>query len=86
MSHDIYGLCCRYQGKVVKITERCGRTHIGKITRVTPNRVYIEPVGGRGLGGYGYGFYGYPGYGYGFGFSLALGAIVGIALAGLFFW
>jgi hypothetical protein len=84
----MYGLCCRYQGKTVRIREHNGREHVGRIARVSPNRVYIEPVGGRGrLGGYGYGFDGRGyGYGYGFGYGIALGAIAGIALAGLFFW
>ncbi|KAA0546727.1 hypothetical protein FZW96_15450 [Bacillus sp. BGMRC 2118] len=80
----MYGLCCKYQGKVVRIREHNGREHIGRISRVSPNRVFIEPTGPRG--GFGYGFYGggyYRGYG---AYSLALGAIAGIALAGLFFW
>ncbi|MBM6618148.1 hypothetical protein [Bacillus suaedaesalsae] len=79
----MYGLCCQYQGKVVRIREHNGREHIGRITRVSPNRVYIESNGPRG--GFGYGFYG-GGYYRGYGYSLALGAIAGIALAGLFFW
>jgi hypothetical protein len=95
MSQDMYGLCCRYEGKVVRINEHGGRVHMGRITRVSPNRVYIQPMGPRGgLGGYGYGFGGYGGYGgfggyggYGYGgYGIALGAIAGIALAGLFFW
>ncbi|MBM7659683.1 hypothetical protein JOC85_000450 [Bacillus mesophilus] len=85
MSHDIYGLCCRYQGKVVKIREHTGRVHVGKITRVTKTHVYIQPAGG-GLGGLGYGFYGGWGWRPGVGYGLALGAITGLALAGLFFW
>ncbi|WP_246938510.1 hypothetical protein [Bacillus pinisoli] len=88
MSHDIYGLCCRYQGKVVKINEHNGRVHYGRITRVSRNNVYLEPIGSRGgLGGYGYWGYGYGyGYGYGGGYRVALGVIAGVALAGLFFW
>ncbi|MFZ3589595.1 hypothetical protein ACOI1C_09990 [Bacillus sp. DJP31] len=99
MSQDMYGMCCRYQGKTVRINEHNGRNHVGLITRVSRDRVFIEPASQRGgLGGYGYGFYGgryggygggyggrYGGYGYG-GYGVALGAIAGIALAGLFFW
>jgi hypothetical protein len=90
MSQDMYGLCCRYQGKMVRIHEHGGRQHVGRITSVSRNRVYIEPVGPRG--GFGYGFGGYGGYGGGYGYGgyggygVALGAIAGIALAGLFFW
>ncbi|MFD1735488.1 hypothetical protein ACFSCX_02825 [Bacillus salitolerans] len=85
MSQDIYGLCCRYQGKVVRINDRNGRVHVGRITRVTRSHVYITPAGRPGAGGYGYGFYG-AGYGWGAGYGLALGVITGIALAGLFWW
>lgn len=83
MSQNIYGLCCRYQGKVVRIREHNGREHVGRITRVSPNRVYIEPYGQRGGFGYGY-FGGY--YGSGYGYSIALSFIAGVALGGLFFW
>jgi hypothetical protein len=81
-----YDVCCRYRGRVVRINDKFGNIHVGRITRVTPNKVYIAPVrgGGRNLGGFGLGFYGYPGWGWGFGIALA--AIAGIALAGLFFW
>ncbi len=84
----MYGLCCQYHGKIVKISDRSGRIHIGRITRVSTNRVYIEPIGSAGgLGGFGYGYYGGYGYRrYGVGYAIALGAIAGIALAGLFFW
>ncbi|WP_456275800.1 hypothetical protein [Bacillus sp. AK128] len=86
MSHDMYGLCCRYQGKLVRINEHGGRVHVGRIQRVTRTHVFIEPVGTRGGLGYGY-WGGYGGYGYGgYGYSLALGAIAGLALAGAFFW
>ncbi|KIL45378.1 hypothetical protein [Jeotgalibacillus soli] len=81
---NVYNLCCRYQGKVVRIQDRNGRVHVGEITRVSRDRVWIRPV--RNQGGYGYGWYGY-GYGYGgFGYGIALGAITGIALAAALFW
>lgn len=85
MTQDMYGLCCRYNGKVVKINERNGRVHHGRITRVSRSHVYIQPVGGRGPGGLGYWGWG-PGWGWGAGYGVALGAITGIALAGLFLW
>lgn len=89
MAHaDYYELCCRHHGRVVRINDRHGNTHTGRITRVTRSKVYIDPVGQRrNLGGFGYGFYGYGPYGYGgYGYGIALGAITGLALAGLFFW
>jgi hypothetical protein len=82
MSQHYYDLCCRYNGKVVRINDRSGRVHVGKICRVTRNKVFIEPMMRRG--GYGYGYYG--GYGYGYPYGIGLGLITGIALAGLFFW
>ncbi|KKI88666.1 hypothetical protein WQ54_29550 [Bacillus sp. SA1-12] len=85
MSQHYYGLCCRYNGKVVRIHERNGRVHVGRICRVTPNKVFIEPM--RQRSGYGLGFYGGYGYGgYGYPYGIGLGFITGIALAGLFFW
>lgn len=41
-----YHLCKNHQGKVVRITERGGRVHVGRITRVTRDRVFIAPTGG----------------------------------------
>lgn len=77
-----YHLCCRYHGKVVRINDRFGRTHVGEITRVTRSKVYIRPV--RAAGGYGY--FGPWGWGYsGVGYGIALGAITGLAL-GAFLW
>jgi hypothetical protein len=81
MSQHYYNLCCRYHGKVVRINDRNDRVHVGRICRVTPNKVYIEPLQQRG--GYGLGYYGY-GYGYPYGIGLAF--ITGIALGGLLFW
>lgn len=86
--YNVYDLCCKYQGKVVRITDRTGRVYVGEITKVTRNMVWILPTSN--IGGYGYGFYGgYPAYGFrrrGFGFGLALGAITGIVLASAFLW
>ncbi|WP_042477220.1 hypothetical protein [Bacillus ndiopicus] len=80
---DMYDLCCQYHGKRVRITERDGRIHEGRITRVDRRMVWLEPDGG--FGGYRLGFWGF-GFRPGFGVGIALGAIAGIALAPLFFW
>jgi len=77
---NMYNLCKQHQGKMVCITEKCGRKHVGRITNVDQKMVYIQPRGG--FGGYGFGYWGGGGFGYG----IALGAIAGIALAGAFFW
>lgn len=82
MSKHYYDLCCKYMGKRVRITDNKGCVHVGRITKVDNNMVWINP--GR-AGGYGFGFWG-PGYGGGFGYGIALGAITGIALGGLLFW
>ncbi|WP_413073397.1 MULTISPECIES: hypothetical protein [unclassified Shouchella] len=79
--NDNYRMCQDHMGKCVYITERCGKRHYGRITKVDQNNVFIQPLGNRGFG-YGYGY----GWGYGIGYPIALGAIAGIALAGLFFW
>lgn len=78
---SLYNQCCQYYGQRVRITCRDGRVHVGEITRVSRNTVWIRPDGG--FGGYGLGFFG-PAFATGFGISL--GAITGIALASLFFW
>jgi hypothetical protein len=87
MSQRWYDVCCKCRGQVVRIHDKFGRVHVGRITRVTPNKVYIFPTGirNRNLGGFGLGYYGY-GFGPGFVYGIALGAITGIVLAGLFFW
>ena len=83
MSQHYYHLCCRYKGKVVRITDKAGRVHVGRICRVTPHKVYIEPMIRRG--GYGFGFGGW-GWGFGAPFGIAFGFIAGFALGSLFFW
>ena len=83
--NDYYDLCCRYHGKKVRITDKQGRVHVGQITRVNRQMVWIQPDSN--YGGYGFGYYGFGGFGgLGFGYGIALGAIAGIALAGAFFW
>ncbi|MDN4495270.1 hypothetical protein [Ureibacillus aquaedulcis] len=79
---EAYDLCCRHLGKRVYITEKCGRRHVGTITRVDRDMVWIMP--NRGFGGFGLGFWGF-GRG-GFGVGIAIGAIAGIALANSFWW
>jgi hypothetical protein len=83
MSSSMYSLCCKYHGKHVRLTCHDGRVHIGKITRVTREHVWLQPIGHHG--GFGYGYYGY-GRRFGFGIPFALGAIAGVALASAFFW
>ena len=78
---DMYNLCKQYHGKMVCITDKQGKKHVGRITNVDRRMVYIQPRGG--FGGYGFGW-GWGGGGFGYG--IALGAIAGIALAGAFFW
>ncbi|WP_070121432.1 hypothetical protein [Bacillus marinisedimentorum] len=84
MSTRYYDLCRRYRGQVVDIRSRDGRKYRGKIVNVDRQYVYLQPDGGRGRRGFGYGFYGGPFF---FGPQrIALAAIAGIAIAGLFFW
>ncbi len=80
--HEVYDQCCRYMGKRVHITEKSGRRHVGTITKVERNMVWIMPDGD--FGGYGIGYWGWGRSGLGIG--IALGAIAGIALAGGFWW
>lgn len=84
--NDVYNLCCRYHGKMVRVRCRDGRVHVGEITRVNRNMVWVRPYDG--VGGYGLGYYGFygPGPGYGLGVGVALGTIVGIGLASAFLW
>lgn len=83
---NYYGMCQNYRGRAVEIRTHDGRMHRGIIHRVTPNRVYLQPLRRpRNLGGFRYG-YGW-GWGWGgFGLGIAIGAIAGIALIGAFLW
>ena len=76
---ELYDLCCRYNKKSVRIKQHDGRVHVGTITRVSRDKVWIMPSSG--YGGFGLGF-----FGGGFGIGIALGAIAGIALTSAFFW
>ncbi|MED4889554.1 hypothetical protein MKY88_22335 [Lysinibacillus sp. FSL R7-0073] len=79
---DAYNLCCKYHGKRVRISDTSGRVHVGEITRVDRRQVWILPD--RRYGGYGLGFWGF-GRG-GFGVGIALGTVLGIALAPIIFF
>ena len=84
---DCYNLCCKYHGKRVRITDKSGNVHVGEITRVDRDQVWILPD--RQYRGYGLGFWGWgyrPGFGAGLGIGLAFGAIAGIALAPILFF
>lgn len=76
MSCSPYDLCCRYHGQVVQIREQSGREHVGRITRISDNRVWIEPYYQSRHNNISYGGYGY---------SIAIGFITGVILASLFF-
>ncbi len=84
---DTYDLCCRYHGQVVRVIDKSGREHVGRVSKVTKDRVWFDsPYSRRPANYYGYDGYGYGGSYYGgLGFSIALGFITGIALAALFF-
>ncbi|WP_397539349.1 hypothetical protein [Rummeliibacillus pycnus] len=95
---NVYNLCCQHHGKVVRIRCRDGSVHVGEITRVDRDMVWIRPRGN--MGGYGLGFgLGGPGFGFNtpffgfrrrrvaaFGIGIALGTIIGIGLASAFLW
>lgn len=79
-----FGVCQRGIGRAVEIRCRNGRVHRGIIDKVTPNRVFLRPFGGRaGLGGYGYAGYGYGAWGFGAG--IALGTIAALAFIPFYF-
>lgn len=77
-----FNVCRNGIGRPVEIRCHNGRVHRGIIERVSPNRVYLRPIGRRpNYGGYGYVGYGY-GYGYGgwgFGWGVAIGTIAALA-------
>lgn len=79
---DAYNICCKYHGKRVRISDTSGRVHVGEITRVDRKQVWILPD--RRYGGYGLGFWGFGGGGFGVG--IALGTVLGIALAPIIFF
>lgn len=79
---NMHNLCGKYHGKTVRIKCRDGKVHVGEITRVTNEHVWLRPSH---HGGFGYGLFGGYGYG-GYGYPVALGIIVGITLASAFFW
>ncbi|CAH0344936.1 hypothetical protein [Bacillus sp. CECT 9360] len=73
-----YDMCCRHVGRAVEIRTHDGRKHRGIIDRVSHNRVYLRPIGGkRNYGGFGYGGWGYGGAG------VAIAAIAAIAVIGV---
>jgi hypothetical protein len=57
---ECYELCCRYRERVVRIQDKDGKHHLGRVMDITENSVWIEPVGQRRYrgfnGGFGYGF------------------------------
>jgi hypothetical protein len=84
MSANYYHMCSRGIGRPVQIRTFDGQVHRGIIHRVSPNRVFLRPLGGpRSYGGYGYGWGG--GFGLGFATGIALGAIVSFAFIPFFF-
>ncbi|RFU62530.1 hypothetical protein D0466_14880 [Peribacillus glennii] len=80
-------MCHRGVGRCVRLTMKDGSVHRGIIDRVTPNRVYLRPIGGgRNFGGHGFGW----GWGWGWGAGaaaagFAIGAIAALAFIP-FFW
>mgnify|MGYP003367317907 CR=1 FL=1 len=80
MSESTYNLCCKYIGKRVRIDDRYGNVHYGRITSVDRKKVYIMPS--RNLFSLGIGFWGFGGAGFGYG--IALGTILGVALVSAF--
>lgn len=87
MSCNPYDLCCRYQGQVVKINEHSGREHLGRITRVSDDRVWIDPHYNDHYPNRQNSYHEYNGnQHYGYGYPIAIGFISGIILASLFFF
>ncbi|MTH52009.1 hypothetical protein GKZ89_01215 [Bacillus mangrovi] len=87
MSQNYYNMCCRYRGQNVRINDKFGNVHSGKIVNVTRSRVFIQPNGPRPAGSFGMGFYrGYGPYSYYPAYGIGLGFITGLAIGGLLFW
>ncbi|CAG9621998.1 hypothetical protein [Sutcliffiella rhizosphaerae] len=86
MSH-FYNQCQRYRGQTVTVRCRDGSSHHGRIVRVSPSHVYLQPVGRHRFGGYGLGFWGggYGGYGYS-PVAVPLAFVTGVVLGSLLFW
>ncbi|MCM3617249.1 hypothetical protein M3936_06645 [Sutcliffiella horikoshii] len=84
---QFYNQCCRYQGQMVTVRCRGGVSHHGRIVRVSPSHVYIQPTGRNRFGGFGMGFWGgyYGGYGYN-PVAVPLAFVTGVVLGGLLFW
>jgi hypothetical protein len=84
---QFYYQCRRYQGQMVTVRCRDGSSHHGRIVRVSPSHVYLQPAGGNRFGGFGMGFWGgyYGGYGYN-PVAVPLAFITGVVLGGLLFW
>lgn len=82
--NNFYHQCSRGVGRCVRIRTHSGEIHTGVIERVSPNKVYIRPIGGnrRNYGGFGYGYRrGYrPGWGWGWG-AAAVGVSLGLIAA-----
>jgi len=84
-ANNFYQQCSNGIGRCVRIRLHNGAEHTGIIERVSPNRVYIRPIGGnrRNYGGFGFGYrrggYG-PGWGWGWG-AAAVGFSIGLIAA-----
>lgn len=79
-------MCQRGIGRAAVIRTVDGRVHRGVIHRVTRDKVYLRPMGGRGprgYGGFGYPYrpYGYGGWGFGWGLGIGIGLGVIATLA-----
>lgn len=62
---NYYDVCNQHKGKIVQITEKCGKIHVGKIIQVDPDYVWLERT--NSFQGFGYGYSGHGQYGYGYG-------------------
>ncbi|PEA53351.1 hypothetical protein CON64_18875 [Bacillus pseudomycoides] len=56
-SHQHYYTCRRYHGRVVRIEDYDGNTHLGRIVDVSDKSVWIEPVHQKRFD-YGFGYHG----------------------------